>query len=164
VPTHRRLPIARRASTPMTDRPGQVPREYVLNNQRPSLKERSKKHVSSQERREGNSKAHLELVRQLPSCVSGVAGPCDPHHLRSGPAAAERGVQMKATDRWVVPITRFEHDELHRLSSRIEEAWFRERGVADVVELANALWVNTGDLDRMLRVLQAHVGRPRRGR
>jgi hypothetical protein len=61
-----------------------------------------------------------------------------------------------------VPLTRAEHDELERISSRLEEAWFRERGVADVIELANALWVNTGDLERMLRVMQAHVGRPRR--
>jgi hypothetical protein len=145
----------------MTDRPGQVPREHVLANFRPSLKERVRKKPSAQERREGNSKDHLELVRQLPSCVSGVAGPCDPHHLRSGPALAERGVGMRATDRWVVPLTRAEHDELHRISSRLEEAWFLERGI-EVFELANALAVNTGDLERMLRVMQAHVGRPRR--
>jgi hypothetical protein len=141
----------------------QVPRDHILANFRPSLKERAKKHVSAQERREGNSKAHLELVRQLPSCVSGVAGPCDPHHLRSQAAGQERGVGMRATDRWVVPLLRAEHDELHRISSRLEEAWFRERGVADVVELANALWVNTGDLERMQKVLQAHMGRRRRG-
>jgi hypothetical protein len=132
----------------MTDRPQEIRPPKVYGNFRPSLKERSKKHVSSQERREGNSQAHLALVRQLPSCVSGVAGPCDPHHLKSGPAKAERGVQQKA----------------ERISSRLEEAWFRERGVDDVVELANALWVNTGDLERMLRVMQAHVGRPARGR
>jgi hypothetical protein len=147
----------------MSDRPGQVPREHVLNNQRPSLKDRAKKKPSAQERREGNSKDHLELVRQLPSCVSGVAGPCDPHHLKSGPAASERSVGRRATDRWAVPLKRDEHDELERISSRLEEAWFRERGVDDVIELANALWVNTGDLERMLKVLQAHVGRRRRG-
>ena len=143
---------------------GQVPREHILANFRPSLKERAKKHVSAQERREGNSKDHLELIRRLPSCVSGVAGPCDPHHLKSGPAASERSVGRRATDRWAVPLKRDEHDQLERISSRLEEAWFRERGVSDVIELANALWINTGDLDRMLRVLQAHMGRGRRGR
>jgi hypothetical protein len=71
---------------------------------------------------------------------------------------------MRATDRWAVPLLRHEHDELHRISSRLEESWFKERGVDDVVELANALWVNTGDLDRMLRVMQAHMGRGRRNR
>jgi hypothetical protein len=148
----------------MTDRPGQVPREHVLNNQRPSLKERARKKPSAQERREGNSKDHLELVRQLPSCVSGVAGPCDPHHLRSAAALLERGVGMRATDQFTVPLLRHEHDELHRISSRLEEAWFRERGVDDVIELAAALWTNTGDLERMWKVQQAHMGRARRGR
>jgi hypothetical protein len=148
----------------MTDRPQEIRPPKVYGNFRPSLKERSKKHVSSQERREGNSQAHLALVRRLPSCVSGVAGPCDPHHLKSGPAKAERGVQQKATDRWVVPLKRHEHDELERIASRYEELWFKERGVDDVVELAAALWANTGDLERMWKVQQAHMGRARRGR
>jgi hypothetical protein len=148
----------------MTDRPQEIRPPKVYGNFRPSIKDRAKKHVSAQERREGNSKDHLELIRRLPSCVSGIAGPCDPHHLKSGPAKAERGVQQKATDRWTVPLKRHEHDELERIASRYEELWFKERGVDDVVELANALWVNTGDLERMLRVMQAHVGRPRRGR
>jgi hypothetical protein len=148
----------------MTDRPQEIRPPKVYGNFRPSLKERVRKKPSAQERREGNSKDHLELVRQLPSCVSGVAGPCDPHHLKSGPAASERGVGMKATDRWTVPLLRVEHDELERIASRLEEAWFRERGIADVVELANALWVNTGDLERMQKVLQAHMGRSRRQR
>jgi hypothetical protein len=148
----------------MTDRPQEIRPPKVYGNFRPSLKERARKKPSAQERREGNSKDHLELVRQLPSCVSGVAGPCDPHHLRSAVALLERGVGMRATDRWAVPLLRHEHDELHRISSRLEESWFKERGVDDVVELANALWVNTGDLDRMLRVMQAHMGRGRRNR
>jgi hypothetical protein len=148
----------------MTDWPKEIRGERVLANFRPSLKERVRKKPSAQERREGNSKDHLELVRQLPSCVSGVAGPCDPHHLKSGPAKAERGVQQKATDRWVVPLKRHEHDELERIASRYEELWFKERGVDDVVELAAALWANTGDLERMWKVQQAHMGRARRGR
>jgi hypothetical protein len=71
---------------------------------------------------------------------------------------------MRATDRWAVPLLRHEHDELHRISSRLEGAWFAERGIADVIELANALWTNTGDLERMWKVQQAHMGRARRGR
>jgi hypothetical protein len=148
----------------MSDRPQEIRPPKVYGNFRPSLKERARKKPSAQERREGNSKDHLELVRQLPSCVSGVAGPCDPHHLKSGPAATERSVGRRATDRWAVPLTRAEHDELERISSRLEEAWFRERGVSDVVELAAALWANTGDLERMWKVQQAHMGRARRGR
>ena len=142
----------------------EIKREKVLANFRPSVSERAEKKPSAQQRREGNSEKHLALVRQLPSCVSGRIGPCDPHHLRSGPAASERGVNQKATDRWTVPLLRIEHDELHRIASRYEEAWFMERGVADVIELANALWMGTGDLERMRKIAQAHMGRPRRGR
>ena len=73
---------------------GQVPRDHVLANFRPSLKDRAKKHVSAQERREGNSKDHLELIRRLPSCVSGVAGPCDPHHLRAQAAGLDQNLSI----------------------------------------------------------------------
>jgi hypothetical protein len=143
----------------------EIRREHVYANFRPSKAERSKKRESSAARRPGMSEEHLALIRQLPSCVSGRAGPCDPHHLKSGPAGQERAVGRRATDRWAVPLKRDEHDELERISSRREEAWFRERGVDDVIELAAALWTNTGDLERMLRVMQAHMGRvARRGR
>jgi hypothetical protein len=97
----------------MTDRPGQVPREYILNNQRPSLKERSKKHVSSQERREGNSQKHRAIVKHLP-CVVCWKTPVDGHHLKMGLAGGERGVGMRATDKWLVPLCRLHHDELER--------------------------------------------------
>lgn len=97
------------------------------------------------------SPAHLALIRQLPSCLSGKS-PCDPHHLR---VSNERGIGLKATDRWAVPLIRKEHDECHLVPGRKEEEWFLARGI-DVYSLANALWQQTGDLERMLRVLEAH--------
>lgn len=97
------------------------------------------------------SPAHLECIRQLPSCLSGKR-PCDPHHLR---VSNERGVGLKATDRWAVPLTRDEHEECHRVGSRVEEAWFLNRGI-DVYSLANALWQATGNLGLMRKVLEAH--------
>jgi hypothetical protein len=101
------------------------------------------------------SPAHLALIRQLPSCLSGKGPPCDPHHLR---VPSERGVGLKATDRWAVPLTRVEHEECHTVGSRKEELWFIARG-CDVYSLANGLWQQTGDLERMLRVLEAHYER-----
>lgn len=89
--------------------------------------------------REGNDKHYLELIRALPSCVSG-GKPCDPHHLTGGPASKERGVGQKATDQWCVPLTRAEHDDLHTLGSSLEREWFANRGVPDVYELARKLW------------------------
>lgn len=141
------------------------PPGYGQPNLKPTLSEREKAKRNRKPqgaRRPGMSEEHLALIRQLPSCISGT-GPCEAHHLKSGPAKDERGQGQKATDRWAVPLTVMEHSELERIGSRLEEAWFRERGVGDVVELAAALWTNTGDLNRMWKVQQAHMGRRRRG-
>lgn len=123
-----------------------------------SVRERiiKKPKPTTAERREGNSKRHLALIRQLPCCVTGKRGPSDPHHLREG-LAHERGIGRKATDRWAVPLCRQLHEEAHRVGSRQEWAWFKARGIEDPLELAAALWRNTGDLDRMLKVLEAHM-------
>jgi len=90
-------------------------------------------------KREGMSQAHLRLIRKLPSCISGRM-PCEAHHLCGGPAAAERGVGMKATDKWVVPLTPDEHRDVHTFGSKMEGQWFMNRGIDDVYELAAALW------------------------
>ena len=97
------------------------------------------------------SPSHLALIRQLPSCLSWRT-PCDPHHLR---VLGERGIGLRATDRWAVPLTRDEHDDVHRVGSRKEEDWFLARNL-DIYSLANGLWQQTGDLARMLRVMEAH--------
>lgn len=113
---------------------------------------------SAAEKREGNCKKHLALIRKLPCCVTGKSGPNDPHHLKEG-LQHERGIGRKATDRWAVPLSRTKHEEVERIGSRNEQAWFQKHGIADSLELAAALWRNTGDLDRMLKVLKAHMGK-----
>lgn len=144
--------------------PSDHPRELrpygrVLDNQRPSLRERSKKKVSAQERREGNSSAHLALIRKMPCCTClMVHERNDPHHLKSELAGAERGVGMKATDKWTVPLCRRCHDEVESIGSRKEVGFFEWYGISDVHELAHALWKETGDLGRMIKILMAHRG------
>jgi len=64
-------------------------------------------------------------------------------------------VGLRATDRWAVPLTREEHEECHRVGSKKEEEWFLARNV-DVYSLANCLWQQTGNLIRMMKVLEAH--------
>lgn len=85
--------------------------EKMLGNFRPPIRERSKKRASAQQRREGNSKAYKALICKLRCCVTGQYG-VDPHHLKSGPAKAERAAGRTATDRWLVPLSRLAHDEL----------------------------------------------------
>jgi hypothetical protein len=141
----------------MTDWPKEIRPERVYGNFRPSLKERSKKHVSAQERREGNSKAHLELVRQLPCCVCGRAPPVDCHHLKSGPAKAERGVGMRSTDQWAVPLCRVCHSAVERIGSRREFEWFAANQIDQPYEMAKALKACTPRTPQaMLPVLAAH--------
>lgn len=111
--------------------------------------------MKKRERREGNSAAHLALIRQL-WCSLGVEREgIEPHHLKGGSARKERGTGMKATDQWAVPLVWFRHDELERMGSRREFGFFMEQGI-NPYALAIALYANTGDLPRMGRVLVAH--------
>lgn len=135
-------------------RPKEIRKEPVLANFR-IRKGKQPKTPSSREEREGNSAPHLSLIRQMPCAVCLRSRPLvivDPHHLRSGEALAERGVGMRASDRWAVPLCRDDHDALHRLSSRREKQFFYDGGI-DPFDLAVALWVSTGDLERMCNIL-----------
>ena len=122
-------------------------------NFKPPKNPNRQKEPKAKDRRPGMSPEHLALIRQLPSCVSGRK-PCDPHHLR---VTQERGVGMKATDQWCVPLTRDEHDHLHTLGSRRELGWFQERGIENPYDLANALWKQSGDLERMEKIIEANL-------
>lgn len=116
------------------------------------------KEPSWREERPGNSEPHLALIRQMPCCVCLVMRPeaiVDPHHLQSGEAGKERGVGMRATDKWALPLCRIHHDMLHRLGSRKEKGFFFDSGI-DPYDLAVALWNSTGDLERMVKILIAH--------
>jgi hypothetical protein len=119
----------------------------------------NKKRDKPTKSRAGMSHEHLAKIRKLPSCLSGK-GPCDPHHLL---IKRERGVGMRATDRWAVPLTRHEHDELHRKvrNETQEEAYFKERGI-DCYELANALWNCNLNFESMQKVLVEHYFRFRK--
>lgn len=101
------------------------------------------------------SPIHLERIRRLPCCIPTCSSksPSDPHHLR---VSNERGVGLKATDRWAIPLCRRHHEECHTVGSRKEEEWFLAREI-DCYGLANSLWQNTSDdLGRMLKVMEAH--------
>ena len=104
--------------------------------------------------RYGMSPEHLKLIRQLPSCISG-GSPCDPHHLRFGKAGKERGIGLKATDKWAIPLTRSEHIGVHKVGSKMEAIYFENLGV-HAERLAKELWNATGDLDQMVSIVKAH--------
>ena len=130
-------------------------RPRVLGNFRKSVAERAKPGQDWRSKRAGMSPEHLSLIRQLP-CTCCEHRPSQSHHLKSAAAAKERGVFLRATDRWAIPLCGLiHHPEIERMGSRKEREWFARFGI-DPHELANALWAATGDLARMGRVVIAH--------
>lgn len=58
---------------------------------------------------EFRSKKYTDWVRSQPSALSGMS-PCDPHHIKGH----GYGGSVKASDILTMPLTREEHDDLHR--------------------------------------------------
>jgi len=136
-----------------------IPPGYGQPNFRPTLAEREaakRDRRSAQQRRPGNDEKHLDAIRKTICCGCGRAGPNDPHHLKSGAARAERSVGRRATDRWAVPLCRTCHDAVERAGGRGEVSLFRSWGVADVQELASALWSAPKDGSAMTAIVTAH--------
>lgn len=106
-------------------------------------------------RRPGMSEPHLILIRQLPCCVTGKQPAGEAHHLKG---TGERGMGLRSTDRWTVPLSHDAHLDLERQGSRNEVAWFKRNGIDNPHALACALWGATGDLSRMTRIIVAHMG------
>jgi hypothetical protein len=81
-------------------------------------------------------KIHLRFVAKQPCLICGRQ-PCDAHHLRF---AQSRGLGLKVSDEFTVPLCRGHHRELHR--SSIEANWWKETGV-DATAIARKLWNET---------------------
>lgn len=140
----------------------QIHREKTYGNFRPSLVERHKAKPTAldrRKRREGNSEAHREYIRKLPCCVTLRMPSGEGHHLKSGPAKNERGINLKATDKWLVPLSRPAHiGGVEKLGSRRELEWFRKNGIADPYALAAALYSASGDVAKGTKIIIAARG------
>jgi len=134
----------------------QVRAANTIGNFKPSRAARNKaKNRNKRADRPGNSEAHLVCIRKLPCVCCGVLDERnDPHHLLSG--TGERGMAIRSSDRWTVPVCRIHHDELHAVTGKGEARFFRSFGYASVIDLCAALWAVTGDLEKMRRVILAH--------
>ncbi len=87
---------------------------------------------------------HLKWIRTLKCCLCGAPDP-DPAHIRSANAIygkRETGGAEKASDKWVVPLCRREHDEQHAAGNEL--LWWASKGV-DPFGLALALHSASGD-------------------
>lgn len=101
-------------------------------------------------KREGNSAKHCALIRKLPCLVTGYAPAGTIHHLKSGPARLERGIGMKATDRWGVPLCFQAHIlGVETVGSKRELEWFQDRGIEDPYDVAKRLWEASPHFENM---------------
>ena len=84
-------------------------------------------------------KQHLRFVAKQPCLVCGRE-PCDPHHLRF---AQSRGLGLKVSDEFAVPLCRAHHRELHRASTEVD--WWARTGI-EPIDIARRLWIETHPL------------------
>jgi ERF superfamily len=84
-------------------------------------------------------KTHLRFVAKQPCLVCGRE-PCDAHHLRF---AQSRGLSLKVSDEFTVPLCRAHHRELHRTGK--ESDWWKKAGL-EPISLARKLWLETHPL------------------
>jgi hypothetical protein len=100
------------------------------------------------EPRRQRNKPHLRFVARQPCVICGRQ-PCDAHHLRF---AQTRGLGLKVSDEFTVPLCRGHHRELHRAGN--EANWWNACGV-DPMDTARKLWIETHPV-RNLANLKGH--------
>lgn len=79
------------------------------------------------------NKDHLKRLSGLP-CLACGRKPSHAHHLRFAQA---RGLGLKVSDEFTVPLCAIDHDALHRAGD--ERKWWEAKGI-DPVPIAEALW------------------------
>lgn len=116
---------------------------------------KAKKHKNSRwrEDRLGMSEKHLAAIRKLPCtiCLRVPAGTV--HHLKS--ETGERGMSVRSTDQWGVPLCMIHHEEVERAGTRNEVNYFGQVNV-DPHALAKALWKISPNLPMMTKVVAEH--------
>lgn len=135
-----------------------IPREKVIGNFKRTTEEKmkAKREASGfREERPGMSPEHLALIRKLPCCITLRMPGGEAHHIKDTPDK-ERGMGLRSTDRWTVPMSHEAHVYGVELAgTRNELKWFKDRGI-DALELAKALWGATGNLTKMTAIVIEH--------
>jgi DNA recombination protein Rad52 len=85
-------------------------------------------------------KAHLKFVASQPCLICGRQ-PSDPHHLRF---AQPRGIGLKVSDDFTVPLCRGHHRQLHQADNEV--TWWKNLQI-DALEIAKDLWKKTHTKD-----------------
>lgn len=110
--------------------------------------------------RPGNDPKYLDALRSL-GCLLGCTDPgvsVQAHHLKSGEAGKQRGVMLRATDQFAVPLCFHHHNEIERLSSAREATFFASRGVSVHLYAKQSwrAWETHRDVGRLEALFVAH--------
>lgn len=105
------------------------------------------------QRRPGMDDEHRKRIKQLWCCVCGYPPMVDPHHLKKG--TGERGMAIKSTDRWAIPLCQDCHHEIESIGSGRELQWLDGHGI-NGLELAKELWSARASLEAMELALKRH--------
>ncbi|HEX7562113.1 MAG TPA: ERF family protein [Bradyrhizobium sp.] len=113
--------------------------EQALPSEETRLRRIDKSLLTLSEPRRLRDKLHLRFVAKQP-CLICERLPCDAHHLRF---AQGRGVGLKVSDEFTVPLCRGHHREVHRAGN--EARWWENAGI-DALVIAHKLWTETHPL------------------
>jgi hypothetical protein len=105
------------------------------------------------EMRRHRDKIHLRFVARQP-CLICARQPCDAHHVRF---AQSRGLGLKVSDEFTVPLCRGHHRELHRAGN--ETSWWTTKGV-DAMGVARKLWIETHPVRALAKATSSEITRP----
>ena len=110
--------------------------EQALQNEETGPDRIDKSLLTISEPRRRRDKIHLRFVAQQP-CLICERLPSDAHHLRF---AQVRGIGLKVSDEFTVPLCRGHHREVHRAGN--EAQWWDGAGI-DALAIAHTLWIET---------------------
>lgn len=120
-----------------------VPQENAAEADTPLSKPKIDKSVLAiSEPRRVRSKEHLRFVASRPCLICGRT-PAQAHHVRF---AQPRGLGLKVSDEFTVPLCAIHHSENHKTGD--ERAWWAKRAI-DPLKVARQLWMeSTGEAER----------------
>jgi hypothetical protein len=118
------------------DRPERPQNEQTLQGEEDGPGKIDKSLLTLSEPRRRRDKSHLRFVAKQP-CLVCERLPCDAHHLRF---AQVRGLGLKVSDEFTIPLCRGHHREVHRAGN--EALWWESAGI-DVLAIAHKLWTET---------------------
>ena len=96
-------------------------------------------------------KEHLRFVASQPCLICGRS-PSHAHHIRY---AQSRGLSLKVSDEFTVPLCAIHHNQIH--TTLKEKEWWQERNI-DPLKVAGELWQT--NRERLLVVVEAQPDSP----